>query len=312
MKKKDIIVFCVIFAVCVIVILAFAQKESEFSIGIYTGESPFDLKPYEGNPVLTGDDVDAESVADPFIVKEDKLYMFFEVLNKQGDIGLAVSEDGLKWSYEGIVLDGDFHLSYPYVFKFEDEYYMIPESSEINSVRLYKAVNFPIEWEFVKVLVKGNYVDPSILRHDGKFWLFMSDLGDNLYLYYSDNLSRWVEHPENPIIREDANIARCGGRVLILEGRMIRFGQDGRVTYGNKVRGFEIIELDAYNYEEKEIGIVLKADKDWSRKGMHHIDFIDGIAAVDGVRTKVKLFGIESRFLSELYDLMIRILNSII
>ena len=124
--------------------IPFITTQPVWSIGIYTGESPFNLAPPENinNPVLTArdvTDVTAEFVADPFMVKEgSSWYMFFEVWNswdRQGDIGLAVSSDGVNWAYKQIVLNEAFHLSYPYVFKWKNEYYMIPETYQASSVR---------------------------------------------------------------------------------------------------------------------------------------------------------------------------------
>jgi hypothetical protein len=58
-----------------------------WSIGIYSGSSPLSLGPHAGltNPVLTAadvTDVDAEFVADPFLINHERgWFMFFEVLN---------------------------------------------------------------------------------------------------------------------------------------------------------------------------------------------------------------------------------------
>jgi hypothetical protein len=90
--------------------------------------------------------------------------MFFEVLkraNSQGGIGYAESEDGKKWEYKKIIIDEPFHLSYPYMFKWEGSYCRIPESQEDLSIRLYRATSFPGEWQFVKSIINGEYcVDP--------------------------------------------------------------------------------------------------------------------------------------------------------
>lgn len=312
-RYKIIIGLGVLLIVSILVLINGIEKESEWSIGIYTGESVFDLIPYTENPVLTGEDVNAEFVADPFIIKDDKWYMFFEVFSDQGDIGLAVSEDGLNWEYGGIVVDEEFHLSYPYVFRFEEEYYMIPESNEDESIRLYKAVNFPTEWEFVKELIKGKeYVDPSLLYSNGYYWIFVSDTGnDDLYLFYSEDiLGEWTEHPMSPVIKGDANIARPAGRVLVEDDKIVRFAQDDKLFYGGKVRGFEITKLTTAEYEEEEIDFMLKGKGiGWSRKGMHHIDYSneEGIAAVDGVKTKIKIYDLYCRVLSVFYDLIMRI-----
>ena len=290
--------------------IPFMKRIDEWSIGIYTGKDPFNVVSPDNisNPVLTAKDItdiSADFVADPFMVKEGSTwYMFFEVMNahsNHGDIGLAVTNDALNWSYKQIVLDEAFHLSYPYVFKWKNEYYMIPESHESYSIRLYKAVDFPTQWSFIGVLLYGNYSDSSIFRHDSKWWMFTSDRNDILRLYYAVNLiGPWVEHPMSPIIRGDANIARPGGRVLVFDNRIIRYTQDDYPTYGNQVRAFEIIELTTTSYTEKKVSEtpILKASGiGWNKEGMHHIaphqiGRNKWIACVDGFRT-ILVFGLE-------------------
>ncbi len=281
--------------------IPFVKRLQCWSIGIYIGNSPFELSPDDvANPVLTAKnvtDVRARFVADPFMVKEgDSWYMFFEVMNKdtkQGDIGLAVSSNGLNWYYKQIVLDESFHLSYPYVFKWKNEYYMIPESCAVNSIRLYKAVNFPTKWSLVKVLLKGyKYSDNSIFRLDNKWWIFTSrDKSDILRLFYAkDLLGPWTEHPKSPLIKGNANIARPGGRVLVFEDRVIRYAQDDEPEYGGEVKAFEITKLTTADYREKAISInpILKGSgSGWNKEGMHTIDLHrigedKWIACVDG------------------------------
>jgi hypothetical protein len=230
--------------------------------------------------------------------------MFFEVLNthtNQGDIGVAVSKDGLNYVYKQIVLDEHFQLSYPYVFKWEDEYYMIPESHEAYSILLYKAVDFPTNWSLIARLIRGDYSDSSIFRHDDRWWMFTSDRWDVLHLFYADNLTgSWIEHPESPIILGDANIARPGGRVLIFDDRIIRYTQDCDPTYGNQVRAFEITKLTPTRYEEKEVSespILTPSRTGWNAQKMHHIDPHQigedrWIAYVDGYREGL-VFGLE-------------------
>ena len=283
----------------------------ELSIGIYTGESPFELVSAEAveNPVLTAKkvtDVKADFVADPFMIKRGSFYyMFFEVMNantNHGDIGYAISDDGLNWNYQQIVLDESFHLSYPYIFEWEGQCYMVPESFQLNSVRLYRAVNFPTQWSFVGTLIDGrDYVDSSIFHFNNRWWLFTSSTqNDILYLYFADDITGpWIEHPASPIIKDNANIARPGGRVLVFDGRIFRYTQDDNPTYGNQVRAFEITKLSTTSYEEKSVAEnpILKASgTGWNQKGMHHIDPYQleqkkWIACVDGLKmqkSKVK------------------------
>ena len=42
-----------------------------------------------------------------------------------------MSEDrGLTWTHLGIVLDEPWHLSYPFLFRWEGQMYMMPEASK--------------------------------------------------------------------------------------------------------------------------------------------------------------------------------------
>jgi hypothetical protein len=292
----------------------FFHEVKAWSIGIYTGESPLSLSPPDPdiNPVLTArqiTDVRAAFVADPFMVQENsRWYMFFEIMNKdtgQGDIGLAVSADTITWRYERVVLDEPFHVSYPYVFKWNNEYYMIPESGAARSIRLYKAVEFPTKWEYVtNLLSDSTFVDPSIFEYNGKLWLLVTSNDDgnnnnNLRLFYADDLAgRWFEHPRSPVIVDNPDIARSGGRVVVLGDRIIRYAQDDYPTYGSQVRAFAITELNTSNYREEPIGaepIVKAGTAGWSEHGMHTIDAhqlesLKWVACVDGKGSQ-RVFG---------------------
>lgn len=288
----------------------FVDTVDYWAISLYKGTSPLTLTG-EGidNPVLTAADVTdipANFVADPFMVKEGGVwYLFFEILNAntgQGDLGLATSSDGLKWTYKQVV-DEAFHLSYPQVFKWEGQYYMIPESYNDRSVRLYKATTFPTKWALVKKLIDGpQFVDSSVLRYNDRWWLFSSTLSnDNLLLYHSESLmGPYVKHTQNPILSGRGDVQRPGGRVIMHKGKPLRFAQDDGVQYGSKVFAFEILELTPTTYRERQVGdgpLFKATGSGWNADGMHHVDAHDQgpndwIAVVDGYRWKT-IFGLK-------------------
>jgi len=197
------------------------SKDLIWSIGIYGGKSPFDLHPLPdvSNPILTCQDVSsipAKFVADPFMIQADGTwYLFFEVLNQQtnkGEIGLATSETGHNWVYDQIVLSEPFHLSYPYVFEWNGEYYMTPETLAANGVRLYKATDFPTQWSSLGSLITGSCADPSVFQYDDRWWMFTCSTPyehDTLRLYFADNLmGPWIEHPASPIVEGNKHNAQ--------------------------------------------------------------------------------------------------------
>lgn len=295
----------------IVIIIASCKPDTDekktaavWSVGIYTGTSPFDFNPPEHikNPVLTAadvTDVPAKFVADPFMVREgSSWYMFFEVLNAandQGDIGFAESSDGFHWHYGSIVLDEDFHLSYPYIFKYENNYYMIPESNEVKSVRLYKAFDFPTKWKLENRLLKGRrFADTSVFYDNQQWWLFTETSSrphnnGTLRLYYASQLKGpWTEHPESPVVENDPNIARPGGRVIKVGNEIVRYAQDDYPDYGNQVWAMKITELTTMHYREKLYRRIIKpGESGWNKLGMHTLDPHqirpnEWIACVDG------------------------------
>ena len=84
---------------------------------------------------------------DPFLFERDGRYwLFFEdYLYAQQRATLACA----PLSIEGLlgeprtILDTGSHASYPYVFCGGDDIYMIPETRALQTVRFYKAVEFP-------------------------------------------------------------------------------------------------------------------------------------------------------------------------
>ena len=280
------------------------KRIEHFAIAIYTGPDPFHLTAPAKikNPVLTNKSVtDARAlfIADPFMLYEKgKWYMFAEIYNagtRLGEIALATSSDGMKWTYRQIVLAESFHMSYPYVFIWEDAFYMLVES-RTDSVRLYRATDFPYRWTHVKTLLDGaDFRDASIFRHDGRWWMFAcpGPKDDILNLYYAEDLlGPWHPHPANPIVQNDARIARPSGRVIEWNGRIFRFAQDDLAYYGHRVWALEVTSLSTTSYQEcmaTTLPLLEPSGRGWNARGMHHIDLHQvssgqWIACVDGFK----------------------------
>lgn len=206
--------------------------------------------------------------ADPFPISKDKVtYLFFEDYIKNDFKGCIsyVEIKNNKMSEPVEVLKEKFHLSYPNVFKDDNEYYMIPETMEDNSVRLYKALDFPKKWEFKKTLISNvAAVDATTFFYDDKVWLF-TNIAKNgasdweeLYLFYSDNLlGNWVAHPLNPIV-SDVTCSRPAGNIFINKKRqIIRPSQDCSKCYGYAINLNLITKISPTEYEERTIEKIL-------------------------------------------------------
>lgn len=242
--------------------------------------------PLAYEPVLTKDDVTditTKFVADPFLVKGNNIYhMFFEVadMNGLGHIGHATSSDLINWTYDQIVLSDGSHFAYPYVFKFNNEWYMLPDrGSQVPGLTLYKATNFPYDWQpQTQLFSTGSFVDGTLFLWDDVWYLFHYDTGlQQTLIKYSDSLDgEWTSHPSNPFT--SGLHLRPGGRPILSNNTIDIFMQDGtNGVYGEKTWQYRITELSkstlSFSKMEKPVIEGMK-DGSWKSKTMHHLDIV--------------------------------------
>ena len=232
--------------------------------------------------------------ADPFILEaEGRVWLFVEELiyrNQRAHIS-AMEYDPETQSFgpPEPVLVCDYHLSYPNVFEYDGQYWMIPESSENRQVELYTTDELPGPWKLHSVLMENtNAVDATLYQKDGRWWMFCGiaevDGGttwDESFLFSTEDFRQpdWEPHPVSPIV-SDARRARPAGSVFMHNGMPVRPSQDCSRQYGYGLRLNEITELSSSSYQEREIGYVTP---DWSPDvyGVHHICVHDTVTVMD-------------------------------
>lgn len=231
-------------------------------------------------------------LADPFVVQqgEDSICFVeqYDNLKNRGHVAAFPLTDSANVQPRPVLVE-DFHLSFPFIFSFEGDYYMCPETSKIGEIRLYKAKEFPYEWAYFTTIMKDvSAADTMIFKRNGKWWMFTNldrvGLGSHnleLHIFYSDNpLSReWTPHGMNPIYR-DSLVARNGG--LLNDDRNIyRVSQmQGFARYGEGIRINRIVNLSENEYLEVEIKRYVKAFARNS-KGNHHMSSDKGTTVLD-------------------------------
>jgi len=235
--------------------------------------------------------------ADPFIFKKlGKNYFFVEEYFKDEKKACisCLEVNNEKVEYLGKVIEEDFHLSYPFIFEYKEEVYIIPDSCNNRSIRLYKAIEFPMKWEYQYDLLKNiSATDTNILFHNEKYWLFTSVDEQNqhrhesrLHIFHADNpLSHnWTEHKMSPVLHK--NGARNGGR-LKLGNNLIRVGQKyGFQNYGESLEVYKVISLNENIYEEERINSI-GTDFDDNITGIHHVDNNEDYIVVDTCKKSI-------------------------
>ena len=233
--------------------------------------------------------------ADPFpVVDNGKNYIFFEELlfnTQKGHISVGEWEGNELVNIRPVLIE-NYHLSYPFIFKENNEWYMIPESRANRSIDLYKAIDFPIKWAKQNVLMEAvAAVDATLVQKDGLWWMFVniaenkgSSAFDELFLYSSPSLSKpdWQAHPCNPIVSDVRN-ARMAGKLFERNGHWIKPAQDCSVRYGYAIQFNKITKWTINEYKEETIGRILP---DWDEKllGTHTFNMNEHLAVMDAYR----------------------------
>ena len=253
--------------------------------------------------------------ADPFQIKVDgRYYIFFEdYVNSMGRAHISVVEVDRNGIVSGPteVLKLDCHLSYPFVFEWQGDYFMIPETGERDVVELYRASSFPFKWEPVKVLLEARSpVDATLAEVNGQWLMFVNieEEGvavnwDELHLYFADSpLGPWTPHERNPIV-SDVRSARPAGRIFRSNGLLCRPSQDSSLRYGYATIINIVTEISASTYKEAPL---LKINPDWDNDiiGVHTLNMLDEMTVIDCLMKRRKFGNVRLRTVSGSLDLL--------
>jgi hypothetical protein len=193
------------------------------------------------------------------------------------------------------VIVAPYHLSYPCVFAFGTDIFLIPESEANRTVDLYRAQHFPRKWVRERVILDDvRAVDATVYIAGKRLWLFVNiapdgaSLDDELHLLWADAPEGpWHPHPQNPIV-SDARRARPAGRLFMSRSGLIRPSQDCSELYGAAVVLNRVKVLLPEAYEETPIGTVTAQALPGAVR-THTYNVLGDVRAVDGVRRVFRL-----------------------
>jgi len=235
--------------------------------------------------------------ADPFVwTKEGRTVCFVEDFDYTQNIAwisaVEIFEDN-SYKILGDVIKEPFHMSFPYLFEYENELYMIPETTQAKSIRLYKCTEFPMKWEFQHELMNDVHTaDTMIFPHEGKWWMLTNlstpeneDQAAQLFAFYSDSplSTSWTPHAKNPVVF-DSNCGRNGGILFTEDGIPVRGRQKQAFNiYGAALSIAKITTLTQITYEEE---LIEKIEPDFFEglSATHHIHSQGDVTVYDFMR----------------------------
>jgi hypothetical protein len=238
--------------------------------------------------------------ADPFPFEHEGRCVVFleECLFADSRAHLSVMEitpDG-RFTTPRTVLERPYHLSYPFVFAWNREIWMLPETSENGTVELYRCEAFPDRWTLDRVLLDGiRGADATLHQQDGRWWMFLSvavagaRTFDDLHVYHAETpLGPWQPLAANPVL-SDVRCARPAGRLFPWEGGWIRPVQDGSGAYGRAIRFERVERLDADGYAESE---AYALEPGWSSDVLatHTWNSVGALTVIDFVKRRPRFW----------------------
>lgn len=218
--------------------------------------------------------------ADPFVFEyKGRTYIFaelFDYLKDYAGIAYSVLENN-KFSKWKVVIQEKFHMSYPHVFERDGEIYMIPETSENETLTLYKAKQFPDVWVKDKVLLENAKIvdttleSPDLSKSLGLTYKITENSKWQLLLFELDNEK--ITFSDLGVLCDNASIARPGGGFFEYNGEKFRVSQDCEIDYGYAINFMKLTEFSKNGFAEKKEKYVspndINIDKRFCITGIH-------------------------------------------
>ena len=120
-------------------------------------------------------------MADPLIfTHEGKDWLFVETFSKRthrGSISVIDLNNNTNAYAPVPVIEEPYHMSFPMIFTWSNEYYMIPETSENHSVNIYKCEDFPYKWSLAHSFSTDKLIVDSVIteKHENSISLLASE-----------------------------------------------------------------------------------------------------------------------------------------
>ena len=236
--------------------------------------------------------------ADPFLFEYEKeIHVFFEnweYSKEKGKISVGIIKEDQITEVSDCI-DVDYHLSYPFVFKYNNQIFMIPETGQMKRLEIWRCDQFPNKWSLEKTCfehVGRSLVDSTIAKDvNNQYWLFVNfgsekfyDHGSNLSVFKIDSplMNEIIPHKLNPVVTDCRSARNAGNMYIDNQGRLIRPSQASQNgIYGECLNLCHVKKLTIDAYEEEILDIITPDYK----KGLystHHISQAGGIFVIDG------------------------------
>lgn len=247
--------------------------------------------------------------ADPYLLEvTDKQIVvlveeFCYKLRKGRIARLVVSRPDYVLQDMKIILELPTHLSFPVIYRKDNEVYVMPENSKSGGIVIYRYDEQNLKLEKVQEVSMLPLTDATIVKlKSGEEYVFSTKLpnpnGDELQIYSFDGKTMLMDEKPIASVSFPSNIARNAGDAFYIDEQMYRPAQDCNKCYGNGIV-IQKVNKEGNTFMFETINSFHSANPDYSL-GYHTFNMKKGLIVVDGHRYRFPKMVQLLNFLSKL------------
>lgn len=236
----------------------------------------------------------ARFLADPFIIRKSngEVILFcedFHYMEQYGKISVFILNDQFEPLHGKVILDTGSHLSYPAVYQFDGQYFIIPESGMAKELVAHEFNLETLNIVSSRVIYKDEaLLDATILAKENDYWILATHRGtgsnSELYLYHAENWQGdYQQIGQNPVAN-DLSGSRPAGHFFEVDGKIYRPTQNSSEYYGKSIIIKELEVITKSEFREKTKKELNPDVKSRYNIAIHTINFSNGVIVVDGLR----------------------------
>lgn len=233
--------------------------------------------------------------ADPFILDYDEKYIYalveeYDYKINRGRIA-KITIDRYSWVITDcrILLDLSTHLSFPVIYRLDNDIYVSPENNISSEFWLYRYDKTNEKLERECKLMDGRVTDAVIIKDGISYYILTTreptPNGYKLEIYCSDDYRG--NYTPFQVMNFDENIARNAGLPFFHNDEWIRVAQESNYSYGHGLV-IQKMNIDNDHFYFTEQWRLTSPHKSY-HLGIHTYNQYEGIGIVDvkGYRNKI-------------------------
>lgn len=283
------------------------MKESAWLLGICLNGFE-DLKNNQIHWVSNGKYSGKKWFADPFILHYDSnhinlLVEEFDYKVHRGRIA-KITIDRSDWTVTDclILLDLPTHLSFPMIWRENNEIYVCPENYASGGWNIYRYDKTKETLDKVGKLSDKKLTDATLYQDGNNYWLLSTyeprPNGAELTIWRGSSLMGPYTETQRFLFPE--NIARNAGMMFTYKGKLIRPAQESNFIYGHSVV-FQEVSLSNDKFFFKDLFYFDSPHKNYNI-GTHTFNTLDNLAVID---VKGWRYPKVARFIKIVYDIAV-------